>query len=506
MKQDRSIFERIAARIPDPIVIFLVFYVVAFVLSVVCGGTTFSVPGSQGDTYAIKSMATNENVRWIFDNMLVNNWVSYAHGMLPIVLVVMMGIGVAEKSGFFSVLLRLLGRGINPRLLSYVVVGAGVISNITSDAGYLVLIPLAGTLYATMGLNPILGIATAFAGVSAGFGANLIPATTHDVIVGANALKFGEAMGVPALSRTGAALCAPTMDYFYMVGMFVLFTLLGGFITNRWVAPRMANCSWQLPEGFKSGEFDVSKEELRALRWGLVGLLIAIAALVFFALGPLASWTDAAGRLHKPFLENVIVFVAFGFFLAGTFFGFASGQLKTSRDVISAAARQMGSCGYLMVLTFCAFNFLALFNYSGLGAWIACAGAKALLALNLESMPALLLVAFVLFVAFVNLFISSLSAKWMLIGPVFIPMLYHVNSALTPEVVAAAYRTGDPCTNILSPVMTFAGVVLVFCRKWKPDFTIGQQILMMLPYSLVFLAVSLTYLVLYFKSGLPFGF
>jgi len=501
-----GLLERIAGRIPDPVIIFLAFYVVAFVVSVALGGTAFSAPGGSGESFEIRSMATAENVRWIFSNCLVRNWVSYAHGMLPIVLVVMMGIGVAEKSGFFSVLLRLVGRGVNGGALSYAVVGAGMAASVASDAAYLVLIPLAATLYATMGRSPLVGIATAFAGVSAGFGANLIPATTHDVVVGVNAIAFAEGMGVPAVSRCGAALCAPTMDYFYMAGLFVVFTAFGGFVTNRFVAPRVSKIEWTAPDGFRPGEFAVTGSEMRSMWWGVAGFLVAIAVAAAFAFGPLAPYVDATGRRHQPFMENVVVFVALAFLVAGLACGIASGKIRSARDAISAAAGQMGSCGYLMVLTFVAFNFLAMFNYSGLGAWIACSGAKGLLALDLGASPSVVLVAFILFTAFVNLFISSLSAKWMLIGPVFVPMLYHVNNALTPEVVAAAYRTGDPCTNILTPVMTFAGVVLVFCRKWKPDFTIGDQILMMFPYSAAFLSAAVLYMLVYFNSGLPFGF
>ena len=499
-----GVLERFGALIPDPVAIFAVLYAVVFACSVVFGGVTFAGPAEE--TMAIQSMATAENVRWIFANCLVRNWVAYAHGMLPIVFVVMMGIGIAERSGLFSILLRLLGRGINVRLLPYCVVGAGMLSNVASDAAYLVLLPLAGLLYATIGRHPLVGIAAAFAGVSAGFGANLIPATANDVLIGVNTLQFAQELGVPTVSRLGAPLSAPTMDYFYLAAVCVLFTVLGGFVTNRFVAPRIERLPWRMPADFAAGEMAVTQQDLRALRFGLLGLAVAVVASVFFAFGPLAPYVDADGARHAPFAENVIVFVAFAFFLSGVFCGRANGKFANVRALIGAAANQLGSCGYLMVLTFVAFNFLAMFGRSGLGAWIACAGARGLLALDLGSSPCLLLVAFVLFSAFVNCFISSLSAKWMLIGPVFVPMLYGACHELTPEVVAAAYRTGDPATNILTPVMTFAGVVLVFCRRWKEDFTLGDQIAMMLPYALTLMPASIVLLVLWFKLGLPFGF
>lgn len=500
----KSLAERFCARIPDPVAIFAALYVLVFVCSVLFGGTTFA--GPSGETLTIQSMATAENVRWIFANCLVKNWVAYAHGMLPIVFVVMMGIGVAEQSGLFMISLRLLGRGINARLLPYCIVFAGMISNIASDAAYLVLLPLAGLLYATIGRHPLVGIAAAFAGVSAGFGANLIPATSHDVLIGVNALQFAQEQGVPAVSHLGAPLSAPTMDYFYLAAMCILITFVGGFVTNRFVAPRIEKLPWKMPSDLADGEMSVSPQEMRALRFGLLGLIVAAAVAVFFALGPLSPYVDAEGVRHVPFAENVIVFVAFAFFLSGVCCGRASGKYRNVRALIGAAAKQLGNCGYFAVLTFVAFNFLAMFGRSGLGAWIACSGARGLLALNLGSSPCLLIAVFVFFSAFVNCFISSLSAKWMLIGPVFVPMLYGVCHELTPEVVAAAYRTGDPATNILTPVMTFSGVVLVFCRRWKEDFTLGDQIAMMLPYTLTLLPASIVLLVLWFKLGLPFGF
>ena len=212
------------------------------------------------------------------------------------------------------------------------------------------------------------------------------------------------------------------------------------------------------------------------------------------------------GPLKGHFAKNVIIFVSFSFFTAGLCYGIRRGKYRAAHDVVAAMTKQVKELGYLFVLTFFCFNFLALLTYSGVGAYITYAGVKGILALNLESSPTLLLVAFILMGSIINLFVASLSAKWLMLGPIFIPMLYHVNPSLTPEVVCAAYRTADPCTNIITPVMTYAGVILVFCRRYKPDFTIGDLAVMMLPYSGVFLVVATGILLVWFKLGLPFGF
>lgn len=502
-KGRRTLLERIAAKIPDPVVLFLLMYAVLFAATAICGGTTFALPGvdpATGQTVevvrTIKNMASVENLCWIFDNAIVGNWLAYAHGLIGILVVAMLGIGVAEGSGLFSVLLKLAGSRVNQRLLPYVIVFAGVLSNVAADAGYVVLIPLAAALYCAMGKNPLIGVAASFAGVSAGFGANVIPATTSDLLIGLPTKDFALSQGVPWLSRLGTPLNEATMDYFYTCSLVFVFTLLGGWVTNRFVAPRLEKLSWRSPDESADSSLGVTKGELRDLSWAGMGLAVALVAIAFFAFGPLKG----------HFAKNVILFVSFAFFLSGLFYGIKRGKYRAAQDVVSAMTKQVKELSYMFVLTFFCFNFLALLTYSGVGAYVTYAGVRAILALRLESSPVLLLAAFILMGSLINLFVSSLSAKWLMMGPIFIPMLYHVNPSLTPEVVCAAYRTADPCTNIITPVMTYAGVILLYCRRYRPQFTIGDLALMMTPYAGVFLVVTTAVMLTWFKLGLPFGF
>ena len=246
METLKTWLERMAAKVPDPVVLFAGMYVVLFLVTAWAGGTTFSLPGVDSATgekievvRTIRSMASAEGLWWIFDNAIVQNWLAFAHGLVGILLVAMMGIGLAEGSGLFAVLLKLAGRRVNARLLPYVIVFAGVLSNVASDAGYVVLIPLAAALYCAMGKNPLIGVAASFAGVSAGFGANIIPATTSDLLVGIPAKEFALAQGVPWVSRLGTPLNEATMDYFYTCSLVFVFTILGGWITNRFIVPKL---------------------------------------------------------------------------------------------------------------------------------------------------------------------------------------------------------------------------------------------------------------------------
>jgi aminobenzoyl-glutamate transport protein len=501
--EEKTTLERLAAKVPDPVALFVGLYIILLIATFWAGGTTFSLPGIDSATgartevvHTIRNMASVEGLRWIFDNAIVDNWLAYARGLTGILLVAMMGIGVAEGSGLFTVLLKLAGRHVSERILPYVIVFAGIMSNIASDAGYIVLIPLAAALYCAIGRHPLIGVAASFAGVSAGFGAHIIPATTHDLLVGVPAKEFALSQCVPWRSYLGLPLHEATMDYFYTSTLVFVFTFLGGWITNRFIAPRLDRRAWSVPADAAAGSFALAPDEVRDLRWALAGLLTALAVTAFFGFGPLKG----------HFARNIILFVAFTFFMTGLFYGIRRGRFRSVESVVAAKSNQVKEMAYMLVMTFFCFNFLALLTYSGVGSFITYAGVKALLAAQLASSPVLILLAFVLMVSVINLFVASLTAKWLMLGPIFIPMLYHVNPSLTPEVVLAAYRTADPCTNIITPVMAYAGVILLYCRRYRPDFTLGELGLMMLPYAGIFLAVATCLLLVWFKLGLPFGF
>ena len=282
-KTNKNFFERIASKIPDPVILFLMMYAVLFIVTVFAGGMSFSLPGvdpASGERIEvvrhIRNMAETANVQWIFDNAIVANWLAFAHGLVGILVVAMLGLGVAEGSGMFSVLLKLAGERVNGKLLPYVIVFAGILSNIAADAGYIVLIPLAAALYCAMGRNPLIGVAASFAGVSAGFGANVIPATTSDLLIGIPAKDFAVSQGVPWVSYLGSPLNEATMDYFYTCSLVFVFTLLGGWITNRFVAPKLDKIPWTVPEDAAGATIGVSREEVRDLKWAGLGLLLAL--------------------------------------------------------------------------------------------------------------------------------------------------------------------------------------------------------------------------------------
>jgi aminobenzoyl-glutamate transport protein len=277
-------------------------------------------------------------------------------------------------------------------------------------------------------------------------------------------------------------------------------------VTRRFVMPRLESLPYTVPSDLDLGEFELSEGERRGLRAALLATPIALLVLAGLALGPLAAFENADGLRVNPFVNNIILAISLFFVMVGCAFGFASGRFRGLGDVVAAATKQMNTTGYIVVLTFFSYNALALLSYSGIGAYITYLGAQALLGLGVAEYPVLLLIGFVLTTALINLFVGGLNSKWLLLGPIFVPMLYQVNPQMTPDLVAAAYRVADSSTNIITPMMSYAGIVLAFMRRYRPEMGLGDMILMMLPYSAAFLVAWTTLLLGFFLLGLPLGF
>jgi aminobenzoyl-glutamate transport protein len=500
--------ERIGRKIPDPVILFASMYVLTFTAASLLGGLQFPTPGQSGATVlqTIRPVYEFEHVRWIFNNALVQNWLAFGGGVLGVILVVTIAIGVAEHAGLLGALIKKAAGHVPMKLMPLLLVFLGIMSSLATDAGYLILVPLAGLLYAALKQNPLIGMAAAFAGVSAGFSANLIPATPPDVIVGMNARIFAESQNVPFADSAGRPLNPATMNYFFMVASTFLLATVGGWVTNRFVAPKLAQQPFTVPADLNLGEFELTPAERRGLKFAGLGAIVGLAVIAGFAFGPLRAYTDANGTRVLPFVNNIILMISLFFVIVGGFFGFSSGKFQKIGDVVAAMTKQMNTAGYILVLTFFSYNFLALLGYSGLGAYITFLGAQGLLGLGVAEYPVLLLLGFVATTTGINLFVGGLNSKWLLLGPIFVPMLYQVNNAMTPDLVAAAYRVGDSSTNIITPMMSYAGIILAFMRRYRADLSLGDMILMMLPYSICFVLSWSVLLLTFFIFGLPLGF
>ena len=516
--------ERAGNALPDPATLFLVGALVVMGLSHVAVMADWEVTktvmrdGAEvAEIVRARSLLTSDGAYWAVDS-LVDNFKNFPP--LAIVLVGMLGIGLADRSGLISAalkallvalpdalvraLLRLMphSQGISgtikalPRYsLTPIVFFVGVLSSLALDAGYVVLPPIAASLYASMGRSPLAGLAAVFAGVSAGFSANLMP-TGLDVVLagfstaGANIIDAGYAV-------------APTANLGFMIASTFLLTAVGWAVTALWVEPRLA--SKPAEDGgpvpaTPADEQTLSAEEKRGLLAG--GTAGAVILGIYLA----ATWVPGA-PLHgmdgnfPRWVAAMIPLIFIGFFIPGIAYGFATGKLRNDRDVAAMLGETMSGMGGYIVLAFFAAQFVAYFSYSGLGQMLAISGGEVLASAALPA-PVLML-AFIGVVMAGNLFIGSMSAKYAFFAPVFVPMFMAVG--ISPELTQAAYRVGDSITNVVTPLNPYVVIVLVFVKQWVPKAGIGTLMALMVPYAIAFAVAWSLLLVGWMWAGIPLG-
>jgi aminobenzoyl-glutamate transport protein len=484
--------ERVGNALPHPAILFASFAVAIIVLSWLLAKLGVSaVNPEDGSVVEPINLVSRHGLHWILENT-IRNYTSFAP--LGTVLVAMLGIGVAEKSGLIGTALKQLVHAAPRRLLTFVIVLAGVMSNMASDVGYVLLVPLGAMIFLSVGRHPIAGLAAAFAGVSGGFSANLLLGTVDPLLAGISQ----EAARIidPEYSVT------PACNYYFMVVSTFLIAAVGTWVTEKVVIPRL---------GAYEGEVESGEQEMSALtRAEKRGLLAALAvslvllAIALIGLVPANGFlrhAESGSVLHSPFMHGIVVFIFLGGLLAGIAHGFTAGTFRSNADIIAGMKEAMESLGLFMVLVFFAAQFIAYFKYSNLGLILAINGAEVLSASGLGPIP--LMLSFTLLVGFINLCIGSASAQWALMAPVFVPMFMLLG--YTPELVQGVFRIGDSATNVVSPMMSFFALIVAFVQRYDAKAGIGTVIASMLPYSVAFMLGWMALLVIWLLLGLPLG-
>jgi aminobenzoyl-glutamate transport protein len=425
-------------------------------------------------------------------NEAVRNFTSFAP--LGVVLVAMLGIGVAEHAGFIRTALRALVLAAPRRLLTGMVVLAGILSHAASDVGYVVVVPLAALLFLSAGRHPLVGLAAAFAGVSGGFSANLFLGPTDALLAG--------------ITQEAAHIVSPGYDvtpaanWYFMAASAVVLTVVGTLVTERLVAPRLGE--YRGP-AVAEPVAPLDRDERRGLRR-------AFAALALFALAVVAGVAPAGGFLRNlrtggvldsPLLTGVVSFIFAGGLLVGLAYGVGARTVRSGQVAVAGMTKAMEAMGGYLVLAFFAAQFVALFNWTNLGLILAVNGAETLRALGLQDQKVLLFLAFVTLAALLDLVVGSASAKWVLMAPVFVPMLMLLG--YSPELTQAAYRIGDSVANIVTPLMSYFVVIVSFAQKYEPRAGIGTVVALMLPYSIAFYLAWVALLVAWMAFGWPLG-
>ncbi|MDO5090585.1 MAG: AbgT family transporter [Cardiobacteriaceae bacterium] len=491
--------------LPHPVILFMIMTLLLVLISGIAAYFDVAVvdprpEGAKGRAengmIVAVSLLSGEGLAKIVSN-LVTNFTGFAP--LGTVLVALLGVGVAEHSGMISAALRGAVIGAPRKLVTIAIVFCGIMSNTASELGYVVLIPLAAVIFHSLGRHPLAGLAAAFAGVSGGYSANLLLGTVDPLLSG---ITTEAARLIDPNYSVG-----PEANWYFMMASTFLITFLGYLITEKIIEPKLGAYN---PADASEGEvLETKMERLTPLeKKGLVA-----AGITMLIIAALLAWTvvPADGVLRNPktgqvagspFLKGIVVFIFVFFAVPGYVYGKVTGSMKTSLDVVHAMSKSISSLGMYIVLVFFAAQFVAFFNWTNLGSITAVKGAELLKDLGLTG--PFLLIGFILVCAFINLMIGSASAQWAVTAPIFVPMLMLTGYA--PEMIQAAYRIGDSTTNIITPMMSYFGLIMAIVAKYRRDAGVGTLMAMMLPYSVIFIiGWSALFYLWVFVFGLPVG-
>ncbi len=486
--------EVLGNKLPDPAVLFLLLLIAVWVFSAMLAQFSYShIDPRTGAPLEIQNLATPGQLAQFLSQM-VATFVGFHP--LGVVLLAMLGIGVADHTGFIRTGLKALMNVTSRAIVTPMLLLIAIVSHSAVDAGYVLVIPLGAVVFQAAGRHPLAGIAAAFAGVSGGFSANFVPSALDPLLQG--------------ITQAGAQIIDPDIvlnplnNWFFTSASTLLIVGLGWYLTDRIVEPRLSGTALDGDLAEAPRLEPLTAAERRGLKAALAVMALALAALFASMLPQGSAWRSPDGLLtvgSAPLMRSIVPLIFIIFILPGIVFGYAAKTISSHRDVIAGMTQAMSGLAYYLVMAFFASLFIAEFGRSNLGALLALEGAALLKA---AALPAFItVVGVVLITGVVNLFVGSASAKWALLAPILVPMLMQLG--LSPDLTQAAYRVGDSSTNIITPLMPYFPLVVVFCQRYVKDSGIGTVLSMMLPYSVTFLVVWTLFLLAYWATGLPLG-
>ncbi len=497
-----ALVERVGNRLPDPATLFLLIGFLVLVMSAIGSHFEWSVLDPRDGTTRIMvdNLLDAEGLRWVLTSM-VRNFLDFPP--LGIVLVAMLGIGVAERTGLFPALLKLLVATTPARFLTPMVIFIGVNSSAAADSGYVVLPPLAAGVFAMMGRSPVVGIAAATFGIAGGFSANVL-ITSLDPLLSTLTEQAAQLVDP-------SAKVSPAANYYFMLASTFLLTLLGWLVTARVVEPRFSKSevAAQIAQGGLSIENtqSLTRAQWRGLVVAGVALVVVVGSYLTMALmqdGPLTGLVQPTGSLFPSpaWSEALIPLILLAFLLPGVAYGVVTGEIRSDRCVANRMSDSMGTMSTYIMLAFFGGQALAWFRHSNLAIVLGVEGADIVRSMDLSAGP--LIVALVAVVAVLDLLLASASAKWAFLAPILVPILG--SAGLNPAMVQAAYRVGDSCVNPIAPLNVYLIIVLVVIKRYQPTAGLGTLLALMLPYSISALVVWTAFLIAWNALGIPLGF
>ncbi|MEM8601033.1 MAG: AbgT family transporter [Bacteroidota bacterium] len=494
--------ETVGNKLPDPAILFLICLLIVWVLSAILSGVAVGTDDAEGNPLLVQNLLTGDALANFLTRM-VTVFTSFAP--LGVVLVAMLGVGVADEAGYFNTSIKLLLGKTSTALLTPVVILVGLISHSAVDAGYVLVIPLGGIIFYAAGRHPLAGIAAAFAGVSGGFSANPVPSAIDPLLQGFTQ-PAAQILAGPEFQVN------PLNNYFFTSISSVLIIVLGWVITDRVIEPRLNKSTPVDSDAEEAPDMASFSSRERKAFWAASGVLVLGLVLLGLSLvpegspfrAPVPEGEEGPGSLNSfraPIMQSIVPLIFLLFLIPGVVYGYVSGVFTKSKDVIDAMTKAMQGMSYYIVMAFFCALFIDAFATSNLGTMLAVQGAAGLQALNLRG--EVTIVGIIFLTAFVNLFVGSASAKWALLAPIFVPILMQVG--ISPDLTQAAYRVGDSSSNIITPLMPYFPLVVVYCQRYVKATGIGTLTSIMLPYSAVFLVAWSLFLLAYWMLGIPLG-
>ncbi len=494
VKRALDAIERVGNALPDPAVLFFAMLILTWVVSALLAPVEFTeVHPATGEPLRVVNQLSGTALADFLASM-VTTFTSFHP--LGVVLVALLGVGVAEKTGLVGAGLKALMNVTPAALLTPMLIFVAILSHSAADAGYVLVIPLGGIVFYAAGRHPLAGIAAAFAGVSGGFAANPLPSGIDPLLQG-----FTQSA---AQIVDPARLVNPLCNLLFTGTSSVLIVLLGWYLTDRVIEPRLAGTAIDGdPDEIPHIE-ELTPRDRRALLLALLSAVVCAAVFTGWSLMPGTALADPDGDLTSfaaPLMQSIVPLIMIFFLVPGVVFGYAAGTVKSHRDIVAGMSDAMSTMGYYLVMAFFAALFIDAFGSSNVGVLLAVKGANALQALGMPA--AVTIVGVIGLTAGVNLLVGSASAKWALLSPIFVPMLMQLG--ISPELTQAAYRVGDSASNIITPLMPYFPLVVVFCKRYVTSTGIGTVAALMLPYSVAFYAGWIVFLLVYWALGIPLG-
>lgn len=496
-----NVIEKSGNKLPDPAILFLYLMLFVWLLSAVLAPVDFGeVHPLTGEELKVNNLLTGSALANFLATM-ISTFTGFAP--LGIVLVAMLGVGVAENSGWIDAGLKKLLNVTPKMLLTPMLVLIAIVSHTAADAGYILVIPLGGVIFYAAGRHPLAGIAAAFAGVSGGFSANFIPSAIDPLIM---------SFTLEAARILDPEIALNPLNNIYFTGISsILIVLVGWFVTDKIVEPRLSKTKVDGDEEEMPQMEEVTDKESRAFWMGFGAMILGMIGLIFWAVpadsalrGPdmVDPEVMSLTSFNAPLMQAIVPLIFIFLLIPGVVYGIVSGKYSSSKDMIDNMTKSMQSMGYYIVMAFFCALFIDAFASSNIGLLVALKGAQFLQSLALPGQ--ITIVGIILLSAFVNLLVGSASAKWALIAPIFVPMLMQLG--ISPDLTQAAYRVGDSVSNIITPLLPYFPLVVVFCKRYVKDTGIGTLISMMLPYSIIFGITWTIFLLLYWWLGIPLSF